>query len=73
MIAEHGFSGDCCTLQSTGDGGCVLIVINGKCTVRKIVMGMGRLLSKVNFTHLHFAIFTLNEFIGTRNYLEPGI
>jgi hypothetical protein len=33
LIATHAFNGDCCTVQDTADGGCVLIVINGKCAV----------------------------------------
>jgi hypothetical protein len=33
MTVTHAFNGDCCTVQDTANGGCVLIVINGKCAV----------------------------------------
>jgi hypothetical protein len=33
MSVTHAFNGDCCTIQDTADGGCVLIVIAGKCAV----------------------------------------
>eukprot|EP00980_Cylindrotheca_fusiformis_P021203 scaffold8150_cov118-Cylindrotheca_fusiformis.AAC.12 len=33
IIATHAFNGDCCTVKDTNDGGCVLIVTNGKCSV----------------------------------------
>ena len=34
VIDRHSFDGDCCVLKDTGNGGCVLIVINGNCVVR---------------------------------------
>ena len=35
LIKRHKFSGSCCSLQTTGNDGCVLIVINGNCVVSR--------------------------------------
>jgi hypothetical protein len=33
IIADSDFSGDCCALNRTSGGGCILSVINGYCKV----------------------------------------
>lgn len=38
LIKRHKFSGSCCSLQTTGNDGCVLIVINGNCAVSRRII-----------------------------------